>query len=83
MRQYKSTYTKYNIIGTCLCVLSVVPLFAALVFTEGDFVMVLMTAALLVMVGIGTMFFVTAGLQWDSIKILLQQEDYAIAKKKR
>ena len=39
MRQYKSTYTKYNIIGTCLCVLSVVPLFAALVFTEDDFVM--------------------------------------------
>ncbi len=78
MRQYKSTYTKYNIIGTCLCVLAVVPLFAALVFTEDDFVMVLMVAVLLVMVGIGTMFFTTAGLRWDSMKILLQQEDYSL-----
>ncbi len=82
MHQYKSTYTKYNIIGTCLCVLSVVPLFAALVFTEDDFVMVLMTAMLLAMIGIATTFFVNAGLCWDSMKILLQEEDYTIEKKR-
>lgn len=81
-RQYKDTYTKYNIIGTCLCILSVVPLFAALVFTEDDFIMVVMTAVMLTMMGVATGFFVKAGIRWDSMKVLLQEEDYTVGKKR-
>lgn len=81
-RQYKDTYTKYNIIGTSLCILSVVPLFAALVFTEDDFVMVIMTAVMFVMIGIAVNFFVRVGIHWDSMKILLQEGDYTKQRKK-
>ena len=58
------------------------PLFVALVFTEDDFVMVVMTALMLVMIGIATTFFVRAGIRWDSMKVLLQEESYTVEKKK-
>ena len=81
-RQYKDTYAKYNIIGACLCTVSVVPLFAALMFTSDDFVMVLMASIMLGIVAIAVKFFVQAGIRWDSMKILLQEEDYTVDKKK-
>jgi hypothetical protein len=81
-RQYKDTYTKCNIIGSCLCTVSVVPLFAALMFTPDDFVMVLMASIMLGIVAIAVKFFVQAGIRWDGMKILLQEEDYTVDKKK-
>lgn len=81
-RQYKDTYTKYNIIGTCLCILAVVPLFATLIFTESDFVMTVMSGVMLAIIAIAVNFFVTAGIRWDGMKVLLQEEDYTVGKKK-
>lgn len=75
-------YTKSNIVGGCLCILSVMPLFLMMAFTEDDFLIVLMVAVLLVIAGVGAAFFVNAGIRWGSMQKLLQEGDYTKAKKK-
>lgn len=79
--QYRDTYTRGNVLGACFCILSVLPLFAATAFTENEFVLVLMVAALLLLVGIGVVFFVISGIRWESMQKLLQEGDYTKAKK--
>lgn len=81
-KQYKDTYTICMAIGTVLSILSVVPLFVALCFTEDDFVMVSCVCLLLFLVGIGVIFFVRAGIVWESLKTLLQEGDYTREKKR-
>lgn len=81
-KRYKDTYTKFNIIGTSLCVLSLLPLFIGASVTENEMFLVIMLCILLVIAGIGVIFFVIAGIRWESMKKLLQEGDYT-AKKKR
>jgi transcriptional regulator with XRE-family HTH domain len=81
--RYKDTYTKNNIIGTSLCILSLVPLFATAAFDEGnDFLLVIMLSVGFLVVGIGVNFFVRAGIIWGSYEKLLQEGDYTKPKKK-
>ncbi len=80
-KQFKDTYTKYNIIGTCCCILSVVPLFAATCLTEEDFYMIIATCVLIVFVAIGVWFFILGGIPWSSMQKLLQEEDYSVEAK--
>lgn len=81
-REYQDTYTRYNIIGTCCCILAVIPLFATLIFTEEDFFMALAIGVLLILVAIGVLFFICAGVRWESMQKLLQEGDYTVANKK-
>ena len=81
-KKYKDTYTKYNIIGTCLCILSVVPLFVGILLAEdNDMLMICMVSLLLLLVGIGTIFFVIGGINWEATEKLLQEGDYTREKK--
>lgn len=80
---YKPVYTKYNIIGTCFCILSLLPMFVCLLFTENDFFMVLSLSALLLSVGIGVFFFILSGINWESTKKLLEEEDYTRKRKQQ
>ena len=81
--RFKDTYTKNNIIGTSLCILSLVPLFATAAFDEGnDFLLVIMLSVGFLVVGIGVNFFVRAGIIWGSYEKLLQEGDYTKPKKK-
>lgn len=82
-KQYKPVYTKYNIIGTCFCILSLLPMFTCLLFTESDFFMVLSLAALLLSIAIGVFFFVLAGINWESTQKLLEEEDYTRKRKRQ
>lgn len=82
-KQYRDTYTKYNVIGTTFCILSVVPLFIGSFATEDEFYLVGTLCALLVLVAIGVIFFITAGIRWESMQKLLQEGDYTHEKKRR
>ena len=80
-KQYSSTYTKYNVIGTCLCILSVLPLLIG-AFTENAFATAAGLSVTLLLVAIGAAFFIIAGINWTSMEKLLEEGDYTQSAKK-
>lgn len=81
--QYKSTYTKNNIIGVCMCILSLIPLFVGLIISENnDLLMIIMLSSTLFLAGIGVFFFIKCGIIWASFEKLLQEGDYTEQNKK-
>lgn len=81
-KAYKSTYTRYNIIGTCICVLSPIPLFIGM-FTEKEFFTVIMLTVTILLAGIGTVFFILSGIPWASMQKLLKEGEYSPQEKKK
>ncbi len=81
--QYRDTYMKNNLIGTCLCILGVVPLFFGLIINEdNDLLLVSMLCLMFVIISIGVNCFVRVGVIWSSFEKLLQEGDYTREKKK-
>lgn len=81
--KFKSTYTRNNIIGTCLCILSLIPLFAGATISEEDeLFLTLMLSITLALAGIGVVFLVRVGVIQASYEKLLQEGDYTRLKKK-
>lgn len=76
-----SDYVKYNIIGTILCILSVIPLFLGIITENGWFILK-MVALLLLIVGIGVIYFIIASNKQESIRFLLKKDDDKIVKNK-
>lgn len=74
-------YSRCNLIGTVLCVLSVIPLFVA-AFFGGEGVAMLGVCALLLLVGIGAVFFVLGAVRWSATERLLQEGDYTPVNKR-
>lgn len=72
--------TRDSVLGICLCVLSVVPLFAG-VFTENDMYAVFGTCALLFIVACGVFVLIKAGVVWESTQKLLQEGGYTVTEK--
>lgn len=81
-RKYRSTYVKYNYIGTCVCVLSPVPLLSA-AFDDHDFLTVIMLTVTMLIAGIGAMFFIVSGVRWASMQKLLKEGEYNPIEKKK
>ncbi len=82
--QYKNIHAKNNIIGSCLCILSLIPLFAgAIINDENTLFLTAMLSTTLVIAGIGVTFFIHSGIIWSSFEKLLQEGDYSKEKKKR
>ena len=81
-RKYRSTYVKYNYIGTCVCVLSPVPLLSA-AFADHDFLTVIMLTVTMLIAGIGAMFFIVSGVRWVSMQKLLKEGEYNPIEKKK
>ena len=81
-KKYRSTYTKYNYIGSCVCVLSPVPLLSA-AFVDNDFLAAMMLTVTMLIAGIGTMFFIVSGVRWSSMQKLLKEGEYDPAEKKK
>lgn len=79
---YASSHTSFLIAGVVLCILSIMPMFIALCFTERDVVMIAMVALLLFIVGIAVNMIVRTILIKDSYDMLLQNNDYSIRKKR-
>lgn len=75
-KAYKRSYTRYNIIGACICILSPIPLFIV-AFTEQEFFTVIMLSVTMLLAGIGAVLFILAGVRWASMQKLLQEGEFA------
>lgn len=73
---YRNTFIKYNIFGTCACILSPVPLICAALSGKGLLVMIMLCVTLLT-VAIGVMFFIVAGVRWASMQKLLKEGEFS------
>ena len=79
---YRPAYAKSNIVGACICILSPLPLlFGA--FSEDSFFMVIMLAVTMLLAGIGTAFFVIAGVRIASMRKLLKEGEFAVSLKNK
>lgn len=81
-RQYEATYTRYSILGTVLCILGAIPIFGCAIY-DNDVFSAIMISTLLVLEGIGTRFFVIAGIRQASFDKLLQEGDYTLEEKSK
>lgn len=81
-QEYAETRTRYTTIGVVLCVLAAVPLFAAVCVNGSDLLYVAAVCALLVLVGIGCLFLVNAGVYSGAMEQLLEEGDYTRGQKK-
>ncbi len=63
-RQYRSTYTRYNVLGACLCILSAIPLFGGAFLSENGLFLVGMLSVMLLLIGLGVIFFIVGGVNW-------------------
>ena len=79
---FRPTYIAYNIIATCVCIFSVVPLII-LSFTENEMLVAVALALLMVLVGIGAGMFIVAGTQNASMQKLLKEGEFTEKEKKR
>lgn len=75
-KTYRNTYIKYNIFGTCACILSPVPLICA-ALSGRELLVMFMLCATLVTVAIGVMFFIVAGVRWASMQKLLKEGEFS------
>lgn len=84
MERYKSTYTRHNIIGVCLCILSAIPLYVGVMLSgDNGVTQAVSISALLILVGIGVTLFVRSGVIWESYQKLLQEGDYTKENKEK
>lgn len=81
-QEYKDTNTRLTTVGVVLCVLAAVPLFAAVCIDGSDLLYVAAVGALLVLVGIGCLFMVSAGVYSNAMERLLEEGDYTRGQKK-
>lgn len=83
--QLRRSYNLCNLLGVCLCILSVLPLLIAAIVGEraslGDVAALFGLCLLLLMVAVAVFLFTFVGIQWESYKKLLQQEDYSVEHK--
>ena len=81
--KFRQTYNKYNMAGTILCILAVIPIFIYLMMDENnDMIGIISVCVMFAMVALGVYFFVNVGCIWGSYEKLLQEGDYTQEKKK-
>ena len=81
-KKYRSSYIRNNIIGAITCILSPIPLFIGIILNQ-DLIQVIMVTLTLLIVGIGTFFFITTNIKWTSMQKLLKEGDYTPKNKRK
>ena len=79
---FRPTYVAFNIIATCLCIFSVVPL-VILSFTGNDILVAVALGLLMLIVGMGVGMFIIAGTQNASMQKLLKEGEFTEKEKNR
>lgn len=79
---FHSTYVKCNMIGTCICVISPIPLLAGS-FTENELLITWMLLITILIAGIGAMFFIYGGVRWSSMQKLLKEGEFSVCEKQK
>ena len=83
MQDFANTYSRLNITGTVLCILSAVPLFVSMCMETSDVVYVAAVCLLLIIAGIGCAAFTYGGTIHASMERLLEEGDYTRQQKSR
>lgn len=74
---YHPTYSKCCVAGTCLCILSVIPLFLSLMAKgENELALVGALAILMAVCAVGVALFIVSGVRMATYEKLLQEGDY-------
>ena len=85
-RRFQSTYMRNCILGTVLCILSVLPLLCSVWLadkgSDAEFLMCLTVCLLLVIVGLGVVLFILAGVPKGATDMLLEEGEYTVEGKK-
>ncbi len=81
-KAYKGSYTRCNVVATCLCILSPLPLLLG-AFAENEFLTVIMLVVTILLAGIGTVFYIVAGVRWASMQKLLQEGEFAPGERRK
>ena len=76
MKAFEDTYNRLNMLGTVLCILSALPLFAAVCVKGSDILYVGAVGALLVIAGAGVAAFVYGGTCRAAMDKLLEEGEY-------
>ncbi len=72
--EFKQKYTLFNIIATCLCILSLIPLFIGTIINENnDLLIISLLCLMLIIVGIAVVMFIRVGIINESYSKLLQE----------
>lgn len=75
--RFKEAHNMSCVIGAGICILSAIPLFCSVMVDEdNDLFAVCMLSVMLVLVGIGVIFFIRSGIIWESYHKLLQEGEY-------
>ena len=83
MQDFANTYSRLNITGTVLCILSAVPLFVSICMETADVVYVAAVCLLLIIAGMGCVAFTYGGTIQSSMERLLEEGDYTRQQKSR
>jgi len=81
-REYRSRYERSMIIGVSLCILAPCILFACMV-SEQELIAVLGVCGLLLVVGLGLLFLIPAGMRWAGMDKLLKAGEYTALEKRK
>jgi len=81
-KKFRDTYIKFNIVATCLCILSPIPLIVS-AFADNEFLSIMMLALLIIVAGIGASIFIVVGVQNASMQKLLKEGEFTEKEKKR
>ncbi len=79
---FGKAYMAGNIVATCLCIISPVPLLLA-AFTENELLITAMLSVTIVIAGIGASIFIVVGVRNASMQKLLKEGDYTLQGKRR
>lgn len=82
-KEFSDQYSRLNTLGTVLCILSVLPLFASIAFFRADIYYVAAVCLLLLLAAFGCYAFVYGGVYSSAMDKLLEEGDYTRDKKKK
>ena len=81
-KDYESTFTRGIAAGVTLCILAVIPMFAAIAFSQPDYIITATVSILLLLVAVGVFFIVRVSTINGSYVILLQEGEYTPEEKR-
>lgn len=81
--RFHDRHTRYTILGSCLCIFAVIPLFLGGALFETDLPMVLCLCLTLLLLSVGVMLLILVGIPQASFEKLLEEGDYTREKKQK
>ena len=82
--QYRTTFTINIVIGVCLCILAVVPLFSGISIDEdNDLLLINLLSLGFAIAAVGVFLIVRVSIVWSGFEMLLQEGDYSKNNKER